>query len=635
MFGMLFLYRWITAQRSYVTISGKAFRPRPMDVGGLRWALFGACALYVLLSAVLPVAALVYASVQRLAVAFPAASNFTLDNFRQALSINAVRSAMANSLALGAVAATIGVVITGLLSWVILRTRLPGRGVLEYVVMFPQAVPRLVFAFGMMWAWLVFPIPIYGTFWVLLIAYLTVFLPLGVRTISGVVMQLDRSLDECGQVCGAGWGYRMKTITAPLLRPGLLAAWLLIFVASVRELGASILLMGPGVEGHDPGDRRGLVLRQLGTHRRDGADPDRRHRRDDDRVRPAHPPRRRPARGLTPMSEPRTGAAIEVENLSIRYGAVTAVESVSFAVDAGQQLTLLGPSGCGKTSTLRAVAGLERPTSGAIRVGGRTVYDGAAGVSVPTEQRGMSMVFQSYAIWPHMTVFENVAYGLRVRKESGAALGEKVRHALELVKMEAFAERNASQLSGGQQQRVALARACAFSPDRPAVRRAALQSRRQAARGDAHRAARAAAPARRHLALRDPRSRGGAGDVRPHRRDAAGLVEQSGTPPTSTTPAAAHAFVADFIRLSYLIAARLACRVLASDGLICAGRRPAGRIVHGVAAPAAPVAGPAPVLLGPHGLPFASAYERPSGSEERYGRCGMHTLRLPGRLLAR
>jgi iron(III) transport system permease protein len=116
---------------------------------------------------------------------------------------------------------------------------------LEYVVMFPQAVPRLVFAFGMMWAWLVFPLPIYGTFWVLLIAYLTVFMPLGVRTISGVVMQLDKSLDECGQVCGASWAYRIRTIAIPLLRPGLFAAWLLIFVASVRELGASILLMGP------------------------------------------------------------------------------------------------------------------------------------------------------------------------------------------------------------------------------------------------------------------------------------------------------------------------------------------------------------------------------------------------------
>ena len=157
-------------------------------------------------------------------------------------------------------------------------------------------------------------------------------------------------------------------------------------------------------------------------------------------------------------------AAIEVENLSIRYGNVSAVEGVSFSVAAGQQLTLLGPSGCGKTSTLRAVAGLEKPTYGAIRVGGKTMFDGARSINVAAEQRGMSMVFQSYAIWPHMTVFDNVAYGLRVRNERGTALKEKVHHALELVKMEAFAERNASQLSGGQQQRVALARACAFSP---------------------------------------------------------------------------------------------------------------------------------------------------------------------------
>jgi ABC-type Fe3+/spermidine/putrescine transport system ATPase subunit len=164
------------------------------------------------------------------------------------------------------------------------------------------------------------------------------------------------------------------------------------------------------------------------------------------------------------MTEPAAAPAIEVDRLCIRYGGVTAVESVSFAVEPGQQLTLLGPSGCGKTSTLRAVAGLERPTSGSIRVNGAPVYDSTAGVNVPAERRGMSMVFQSYAIWPHMTVFENVAYGLRVRNVGGAALDEKVRHALELVQMGAYAGRNASQLSGGQQQRVALARACAFSP---------------------------------------------------------------------------------------------------------------------------------------------------------------------------
>ena len=245
MLAMLWLYRWLTSRNSFVTVSGKAFRPRVMDMGPLRWVLFAVVALYVLAAAALPVATLLFASLQKLAVAFPAASNFTLDHFRQAFSLNAVRTAMLNSIMLAMVTATLGVIMTGLLSWIILRSRLPGRGALEYLAMFPQAVPRIVFAFGMMWAWLVFPLPVYGTFWVLLIAYLTVFMPLGVRAISGVVLQLDKSLDECGQVCGASWWYRMRTITAPLLRPGLLAAWLLIFVASVRELGASILLMGP------------------------------------------------------------------------------------------------------------------------------------------------------------------------------------------------------------------------------------------------------------------------------------------------------------------------------------------------------------------------------------------------------
>jgi iron(III) transport system permease protein len=245
MFVMLFFYRRLISRRSYVTISGKAFRPRLTDVGGLRWVLFSICALYVVLSVILPMLTLIFASVQNLAVAFPALSNFTLAHYRDALMQNAVRSAMWNSLLLGAMTATIGVALTGLLSWLIHRSRIPGRGVLEYVAMFPQAVPRLVFAFGMMWAWLVFPIPIYGTFWILLIAYLTVFLPLGVRTISSVLLQLDKSLEECGEVCGASWGYRMRTITLPLLRPGVLAAWMLLFIASVRELGASILLMGP------------------------------------------------------------------------------------------------------------------------------------------------------------------------------------------------------------------------------------------------------------------------------------------------------------------------------------------------------------------------------------------------------
>jgi iron(III) transport system ATP-binding protein len=157
-------------------------------------------------------------------------------------------------------------------------------------------------------------------------------------------------------------------------------------------------------------------------------------------------------------------ASIEVRDLVVRYGAVLAVRGVTFTVGAGEHLTLLGPSGCGKTTTLRAIAGLERPTSGEIRIGGSAVFSSSPSVNVPAERRGLSMVFQSYAIWPHMSVFDNVAYGLRVRKRPAAEVATRVREALDLVQLGDLGARSASKLSGGQQQRVALARAFVFSP---------------------------------------------------------------------------------------------------------------------------------------------------------------------------
>ena len=155
---------------------------------------------------------------------------------------------------------------------------------------------------------------------------------------------------------------------------------------------------------------------------------------------------------------------IEIADLVVRYGDAVAVNGVSFAVARGEHVTLLGPSGCGKTTTLRAIAGLEQPASGAIRIDGQAMYSSAEGRDVPAEKRGVSMVFQSYAIWPHMSVFENVAYGLNVRKLPAAEIRDKAARALDLVQMRDYADRAASKLSGGQQQRVALARAIAFSP---------------------------------------------------------------------------------------------------------------------------------------------------------------------------
>ena len=136
------------------------------------------------------------------------------------------------------------------------------------------------------------------------------------------------------------------------------------------------------------------------------------------------------------------------------------------SVPEGKLFTLLGPSGCGKTTTLRSIAGLERPVSGAIAVGGRIVFSSAQNIFVPPNQRNFGMVFQSYAIWPHMNVFQNVAFPLEVRKNrpDRKTIRDKAMRVLVAVQLDKFADRDATKLSGGQQQRLALARALVMEP---------------------------------------------------------------------------------------------------------------------------------------------------------------------------
>ena len=155
---------------------------------------------------------------------------------------------------------------------------------------------------------------------------------------------------------------------------------------------------------------------------------------------------------------------VSVNGLRKKYDDAWAVDDVSFDIPAGKLLVLLGPSGCGKTTTLRCIGGLEQPQAGTITVDGEPVTDADRGLFLQPEDRGMGMVAQSYAIWPHMTVFENVAFPLRMRSVERAAIPERVGRALELVQLSGFSNRNATDLSGGQQQRVALARAIVGSP---------------------------------------------------------------------------------------------------------------------------------------------------------------------------
>ncbi len=155
---------------------------------------------------------------------------------------------------------------------------------------------------------------------------------------------------------------------------------------------------------------------------------------------------------------------VDVAELSKRFGLVQAVDHVSFTVEDGKLMTLLGPSGCGKSTTLRCIAGLEKPDSGVVSVGGQVISSVKDKVFLPPEKRGIGMVFQSYAIWPHMTVFDNVSYPLKVRHKPRAEIRKKVKEVLTLVRLEGLEERLAPHLSGGQQQRVALARALVADP---------------------------------------------------------------------------------------------------------------------------------------------------------------------------
>jgi len=154
---------------------------------------------------------------------------------------------------------------------------------------------------------------------------------------------------------------------------------------------------------------------------------------------------------------------LELKNVHKRYGAQPVVDNLNLQLRQGELVTLLGPSGCGKTTTLRMIAGFVDLSEGAIEVDGRQIS--GAGRTVPPEQRGMSMIFQSYAIWPNMTVAENVAFGLKVRRVEARALRQRVDEMLDVVKLGPLAQRYPAELSGGQQQRVALARAMVVRPE--------------------------------------------------------------------------------------------------------------------------------------------------------------------------
>ena len=155
---------------------------------------------------------------------------------------------------------------------------------------------------------------------------------------------------------------------------------------------------------------------------------------------------------------------ITIKNLTKRFRNVVAVNNVSLTVEPGSFLTLLGPSGCGKTTLLRCIAGLEDPNEGEIYIGDKLVFSSQKGISLQAGQRDLGLVFQNYALWPHMTVYKNITFALEIQKMNKAQMDERVKEALAEVQMEGYADRYPREMSGGQQQRIALARMLAYRP---------------------------------------------------------------------------------------------------------------------------------------------------------------------------
>lgn len=228
----------------FATVTGKAFRPRRVALGRARVVAIGVFGLYGLFAVLLPLLVMAYASVLTV-YQVPSAQSLgqlTLANYAFVLDDATTRRAIVNSLILGVTTATIVVALTTVIGWVTLRTRIPGRGLLDMLAFVPIAIPGIVLGISLIWVYFTIPIRIYGTLWILLVAYVTRYLPYGIRAATGGLTQIHPELEEVAATAGAGWWRTFRRIVIPLIRPTLLAAWIYVFVVSLRELSSSILL---------------------------------------------------------------------------------------------------------------------------------------------------------------------------------------------------------------------------------------------------------------------------------------------------------------------------------------------------------------------------------------------------------
>jgi iron(III) transport system permease protein len=248
--GVYFQSRLSTRGNKYATMTGKGFRPRLIDLGAWRYLTVAIFLIYFFLIVVLPFAVLLWSSFQKFysVPSMEALSRLTLEPYRTILSYPSLARSVWNSLVLAVGSATLVMLVTAVICWIVVKTKLPGRWLLDNFASLPMVFPGIVLGLAIMILYLYLPIGVYGTIWILLIAYVTRFLPYGLRYNTTSMLQIHKELEESAAMSGASWATTFRRIILPLLKPGFLAGWIYIVIVSIRELSSSILLYSPGTE---------------------------------------------------------------------------------------------------------------------------------------------------------------------------------------------------------------------------------------------------------------------------------------------------------------------------------------------------------------------------------------------------
>ena len=248
--GVFWHSRLSRRAKTFQTVTGKGFRPRPIELGRWRTPATGFVVAYLLFAVAAPMLILIYASTQKFysVPSLNTLGHMTASNYAYTFSNEGTLVAAKNSLLLGVGSATLVMLFMAVAAWLVVRTKLPGRWLVDNLAFTPLVIPGLVMGVALLFVYLRFPLPIYGTIWILLIAYLTRYMPYGMRYASSSMYQISGELEESAQTSGASWWQSFRRIVLPLLVPGLLAGWIYIATVSVRELSSSILLYSPGNE---------------------------------------------------------------------------------------------------------------------------------------------------------------------------------------------------------------------------------------------------------------------------------------------------------------------------------------------------------------------------------------------------